>query len=543
MRLSARHAVCLGLFAAFANVASAQTTLTIVHVNDTHSHLDAFGPKDADLNGTRGGLLKAASIIARLRTQEPNTLLLHAGDAFHGDFFFNLYLDVPELQMLSALGLDAMAVGNHEFDLGPLPLAGALAQAPAGFPLISANLDFGQCTPATCGDLAVRIGASLLKEVGGVKVGVFALTVPTDPTTRPAPVKILGAEDPAILVGIAAQQVAALRGQGAQVVVLLSHLGLAYDSAIAQNVPGIDFVVEGHKHDLFPEPLAIPNPGGTQTLVVSAGEFYEHVGRLRFTVSNGAVLFDDYELLRADAGVPPSPEFAPLVEQLKAGIVAHYGEDVYATPLATAARFLAKDYDPLRPQRDTAMGNLVTDALRDATGTEIALTAYGLVSEGIHKGPVVGADVFRSVSYGFDPQTRLGFHLATFRIKGSELLKGIEITLSFLGVADDFFLQFSGLRYTYDSRLPAGQRVLPGSVRVNGAPLDPERLYTVTVNEGVAWVLLNSPYLKLEIQDLAILPDFEYHVLRDFARRLGTLRYRPWGRILDVAARPSRRAN
>ena len=118
-------------------------TITLLHVNDTHSHLDAWGPKDRHLEGTVGGMAKAASVIAAVRASEPNVLLLHAGDVFHGDLFFNQYFGVPELQLMKQLGFDAMAVGNHEFDFGPDVLAGSLAAAfgDGTLPLLSANLD------------------------------------------------------------------------------------------------------------------------------------------------------------------------------------------------------------------------------------------------------------------------------------------------------------------------------------------------------------------------------------------------------------------
>ena len=104
-------------------LAARPATITLLHVNDTHSHLDAWGPKDRHLDGTLGGMAKAASVIAAVRATEPNVLLLHAGDVFHGDLFFNEYFGVPELQLMKQLGFDAMAVGNHEFDFGPDVLA------------------------------------------------------------------------------------------------------------------------------------------------------------------------------------------------------------------------------------------------------------------------------------------------------------------------------------------------------------------------------------------------------------------------------------
>ena len=109
-----------------------------------HSHLDATGPKDAKLDGTTGGMVKAASIIGRIKATEPNTLLLRAGDAFHGSLFFQSTFGVAELQLMHGLGFDAMAVGNHEFDLGPDTLAYVLSTAfpvgQPGMPLLSANM-------------------------------------------------------------------------------------------------------------------------------------------------------------------------------------------------------------------------------------------------------------------------------------------------------------------------------------------------------------------------------------------------------------------
>ena len=120
-----------------------ETVITILHVNDTHAHLDSFGPKNIHLEGELGGIARAATIISEGRATEPNVLLLHAGDISHGDLFFNKFLDIPELNLMRSLGFDAMTVGNHEFDLGPDPLTYCLSAAlPNGeIPLLSANLD------------------------------------------------------------------------------------------------------------------------------------------------------------------------------------------------------------------------------------------------------------------------------------------------------------------------------------------------------------------------------------------------------------------
>jgi 5'-nucleotidase len=510
------------------------TEITLLHVNDTHSHLDATGPKDAALNGTRGGLAKAAALIGMQRAAAgPNVLLLHAGDVFHGDFFFNRYFGIPEFRMMRQIGFDAMTVGNHEFDLGPDLLAYSLSEAYGGdtLPLLSSNLDLSG-KPV----LATWIRHSLLKEVGGVKVGIFGMTVPGIPTTNSGDVKILGADNVALLLGIAGREVSALRAAGADVVIFLSHLGYLYDRAVAANVPGIDIVVGGHDHYRFEQPVRIAHPSGGQTLIVQAGEHYLDVGRLRFSVDNGAVAMTDYALLPVDETVPPAPGLQEVVDSLKAGIVAQYG-DVYREVLATAEKDLGTDSDPAKRKRDTAMGNLITDSMRDRTGTDVAITANGLISEGIVAGPIVGADLFRPVSYGYDPDTGLGLKLATFDIAGAELVKGLEIGLAWLGINEDFFLQVSGMRFRYDSTRPPGARVLLDTVHIGGKPIDPYGSYSVTVNEGLAMLL---PAMGLAVTNLSPLPELEYVVLRDYVSALGTVGTGSQGRIMDVGNNPGK---
>src|SRR5476651_2309509 len=123
------------------NYAFAQQTdtITILHINDSHSGLLPSGPRTADLKGTHGGIARAASVIGLTKMTEKNVLTLHAGDFSVGDIFYNAYFGVPELRILSGLGLDAMTVGNHEFDLTPATLKQVLDTAFAAggaFPLL-----------------------------------------------------------------------------------------------------------------------------------------------------------------------------------------------------------------------------------------------------------------------------------------------------------------------------------------------------------------------------------------------------------------------
>ncbi len=503
-------------------------TITLLHVNDSHSHLDAWGPKDENLDGTVGGMAKAATIIEDTRAREPNVLLLHAGDVFHGDLFFNAYFGVPEFQLMQQLHFDAMAVGNHEFDLGPDVLAYALANAypTAKLPLLSVNLDLADY-PA----LTTWIQSTVIREVGGVKIGIFGMTNPDDPMNMPAPVKILGAfPDTETLFGIAWLASAGLRGAGADIVICLSHLGLAYDQALAANVPGIDLIVGGHDHYVFATPVAVANPEGKPVLILQAGNHYRYVGRLRFDVEAGAVRVQDYAMLEVDRKVAPLPDVQGVVDGLKAGVEALYG-DVYHLELARAVSDLETTTKPKAPWRDSAMGNLITDAQRAATGTDIAMTANGLISEGIPKGPIVGVDLFRPVSYGYDVHTGLGLHLATFDITGLQLVMALETTLAYGEANEDFLPQLSGMSFAYDPSAPVGARVLLDSVRIGGEPLEVFASYSATVNEVVATLL---PMMGVEVTNVQLLDTPECTALESFVAGLHTVNYRSEGRIVDI---------
>ena len=509
-----------------ATLVLAQTTITFLHVNDTHSHLDADGPKDHHLHGTIGGIARAAAIIGSVRTTEKNVVLLHGGDAFVGDFFYNKYFGVPELQLMSSLGFDAMAVGNHEFDLTPDALTDALEAAKPTFPLLSANLIMGGY--ARSAELQQFVQSSTMIHRGGVNIGIFGMTVPTSPLTNAAPIIIDTNVGP-----IAYQMAAGLRAAGADIVICLSHLGFLYDQGIAAGVPGIDVIVGAHDHYLFDQPVRVTNPGGSQTLILQAGEFYEHIGELQLTVDNGVVTFAGYKMISLDGHVHPVAVVQETVNQLKSGIEATYG-DVYHKVLAVALSDINRHFDPASPLRDTPLGNLITDACRRKAETQLGITALGLTSEKIYAGPIVGADVFRAVPFGFDPQTGLGVKLVTFQIQGSELVKGIEMTLAYLEYSEDFFLQVSGMSYRYDATQPPGQRLILNSVRIGGKPVDLSATYSVAGDEGLANSL---PLLGVVTTNLEILPVNEYTVLKEFIDRHRFIDYRPEGRIRDISVK------
>ncbi len=368
------------------------------------------------------------------------------------------------------------------------------------------------------------IRPAIERSFGDVKVAIFGMTVPDNPTNMPAPVVVR--ED---ILGIAQATADSLRAEGADVVILLSHLGISLDRMVASYVTGIDLIVGGHDHNLYRKPIKVSNPAGRTVRIFQAGEHYKFVGKLTFTVDRGNITVNDYTVIDVDTSVPQVPEVQALVEDLKTGIESQFGP-MYQTVIARAPRELSKHYNERLPMRDTPMGNLVTDAYRKKTGTDLAITALGLISENIAKGPILGADLFRSLSYGYDEATGFGFRMATFDITGAGLVRGMEIGLSQLEVGDDFFLQYSGLRFSYDPSKPVGGRVDVGSIRVGGRKWSPTRVYSVTVNTGIA-MLLGS--LGVGVENLEWRDELEYDVVRDFIAGRRPVVSRPEGRIME----------
>ena len=347
------------------SAAGAQTdTVTILHLNDTHSNLAPLGPRNATLEGSIGGIARAATVIGMTKMETPEALVLHAGDISIGDLFYTKYFAVAELQLMLGLGVDAMTAGNHEFDLGPFYFQQMLdtAFAAGSIPILSANAVMDD--PAVAG-LRNHIIPYIVKTVGGTKVGIFGLTTPaTNLLSQPAPVAI--DED---FPAIAAAVVDTLTGKECKIIVCLSHLGAGYDQLLASAVPGIHLIVGGHDHYAFTKPLAAVNPLGDTTWIVQAESFYKAIGKIRLVANGTNVRLLDYTYIPLDSSIPEEPTTAAIVSGLISGIEGTYG------PMYTQrAGYVTGNFEEVAPsltelgKKDTPIGDLVADTYRDRPG-------------------------------------------------------------------------------------------------------------------------------------------------------------------------------
>jgi 5'-nucleotidase len=264
-----------------------EVVVTILHTNDTHSQIDPLPSNDK--NAGKGGVARRATYVKRVRKENPNTLLIDAGDVLQGTPYFNYYRGEVEYKAMSAIGYDASTLGNHEFDNGVDALAAALKFA--NFDIVSANYEVKGTA------LEGRVKPYVVKVVGGIRVGLFGLGISPTALITPENFKGITYNDPVIA---ARNVVKTLREQErCALVVCMSHLGYPFndrpsnhidDPKLAAQVDGIDFIASGHSHLFMEKPVEQTQPCGAKTLIFQVGKSGINVGRVDFTFRTGKLI-------------------------------------------------------------------------------------------------------------------------------------------------------------------------------------------------------------------------------------------------------------
>ena len=256
--------------------------VTLLHTNDTHSHIEPFGPGNGPSSG-KGGVARRGTLVKQLRSQLGSVLLLDAGDVFQGTPYFNEYKGHLDYQLMSMMGYDAATLGNHDFDNGVEGLLSAMEEAK--FPFVNCNFD-AKGAPL----LQKRLNPYLVRQFPGLKVGLTGVGVNFRGLVTDANHKGVDWRDP---VECLKPIVKHLREtEKVDLLVVISHLGYDLkgtqidDLQLAKLVPGIDAIIGGHSHTFLPEPTVVPNALGS-TLVAQVGFGGINLGRMDFTVAKG----------------------------------------------------------------------------------------------------------------------------------------------------------------------------------------------------------------------------------------------------------------
>lgn len=265
--------------------------ISILHTNDTHSRIDPFPPNDPNYPGM-GGYARRAAIINNYRKNDPEILLLDAGDYFQGTPYFNIYGGEVELRLMSKMGYDAATFGNHEFDNG---LDGFSQVLPfASFPIVSANYDFSQTI------IAGKVKPYIMLHRKGKKIGIYGLGINPRGLVSQALVAETRYLDP--LEKARETEAWLHRREGCDLILCLSHLGFSYndsrpsDVLIARHTRYTDIIIGGHTHLLLDPPELIMNQNNQPVAVTQAGYGGAYMGILDvyFNHNTGEKTVDPY---------------------------------------------------------------------------------------------------------------------------------------------------------------------------------------------------------------------------------------------------------
>lgn len=290
--LSARASAAIG--EPLLEAVSGETLITILHTNDTHSQIDPIPDNDKQWGG-KGGVARRATLVREVRSQNPNTLVVDAGDVFQGTPYFNFYKGEVEYKSMSLIGYDVVTLGNHDFDNGVDALAAAMKFA--NFEFVSTNYDV-RGTP-----LESRVKPYVVRTLGDVRVGLFGLGISPDNLITPENFKGVKYLDP---VGTARDAVRLLRDhEKCHLVLGMSHLGYypnpkgdeVGDTQLAAQVSGIDFIASGHTHTFMEKPYLQRNPEAKDTIIFQVGKSGIYVGRVDFKLKDGKVVASAGRLL------------------------------------------------------------------------------------------------------------------------------------------------------------------------------------------------------------------------------------------------------
>ena len=448
-REAIRAAIAAGLVTilpahARADDASVRERVTLVLVND----LDRMG----DVKG-RGGHAKLAA-VAKAERARGNTLLIHAGDALSPSILSGFDKGFHIIEMLNRIRPDVFTPGNHDFDHGGDNFRARVRQAT--FDVVAANIFERDGSPVA------GLKQSKIVEVGKVRVGFVGVT--TEETlylSKPDDIGFTPA------VAVAADRARKLRADGADIVVAVTHIGFADDMKLVRD-GAADVVLSGHDHNL------VTFWNGKVALVESASQAdYVTPVDLDIEVTHEGdrrrVSFTPVVRPIDTRGIVPDAEIAQMIAGYEAELDKELAIVVGTTetPLDTRSSLMRRE--------ETAFGNLVCDAMREAVAADICITNGGGVRA--NRQYAAGAEITRRIVLEELP---FGNKTVLLEVSG----KVIRETLEHGFTGDGTFPQVSGLVVRADPSRPAGQRVI--SVTIGGAPIADDGVYKLATNDYMA---------------------------------------------------------
>jgi len=432
-------------------------SLTVLFFNDLHGHLMPFEIKAEKGVEEVGGIARVATLIRQIQEEnnrkQVHTLVLVAGDILQGTPMSTVFKGEPDIRCLNAMGVDAMTVGNHEFDFGLDNFLKLKEQA--AFPFLSANIvlkESGQllCQPA----LEVPLEGSVTFTIIGATTQEFLTT------TQAENVATLDVLDSVTAVSrIYAKAIE--HGP----VLLLSHSRQETDRRIAKALPDLTAVIGGHDQILL-SPYGIEG----RVPILQAFEKGRYLGRIDLRIdpiSRRAKLINA-SYIKVTADIAPAPEISAIVNDYNARLGKKFKEVI-----GRCDTFLDGEREHIRYQ-ETNLGDFITDIMRAHTGAQIAMINAGALRASIKEGPITVEDVFKAMPYDNE--------LVRVELTGAEIQQALQRSVR--GAREDEdggFLHVAGITFNIRGRTVENIRVGAGQ-----QPIEPAAIYSVVVPDFLA---------------------------------------------------------
>lgn len=448
-------ALCLTLCLLAAQAFAGQY-VTLLHFNDFHGHLLPDPPDKA--GPSTGGLARMATLVDQTRkwndAHNVPTLLLNAGDVLQGTPLSTVYRGEPDFTCLNMMRVDSMTLGNHEFDFGLDNLLVRMAQAQ--FPLRTANVYRGQ-SPVSNGQMLTGTGITI-KRLGSEMAAIVGLTTPETKVESAAQnVAEIDFRDAAQTMR---EQIARLPEQ-VGLIIALTHMGLPADIKLAQDVPEIDVIIGGHSHSALQAPRVVG-----QTLICQAGGYSAYLGQLDAFVEDGQIVRHRGFLRPVNETVPERKDVAAVIKQYADKL-----EKQMSQVVGEAAVALNGDRTAVR-SRETNLGNLVADAMRERGEADLALVNGGGIRAGMDAGPITLGELLTVLPFNNE--------LVTMELTGAQVKQILDMNAANARNEDNGgFLQVSGVSFAVRGGSAA-------DVKVGDKPLQDDKTYKVATVDFLA---------------------------------------------------------
>lgn len=429
-----------------------RTKITILHTNDSHSRVF-----EGAYDGM--GFAKLSTLIKQHEAENKNTIILDAGDTFHGQTFATLEQGESIVKIMNEIGYDAMAAGNHDFNYGYERLL-ELAEMTV-FPVISANIIYEDT-----GELVLP--PYVIKEVDGIKLGIFGLSTPeTHFKTHPKNVEGLLFTDP---VEAAKKMVKELQDKQVDMIIALTHLGTDASSTdtsikVAREVQGIDLIVDGHSH-------TIENFGENGTWIVSAGEYLKNLGVVELDFEGKELVNIQAHLITKEdaASIEPDPAVQAVIDSIEQAQQSILNEVVGETTVV-----LDGEREQVRTG-ETNLGNLITDAMLHVTAAQVAIMNGGGIRASIDQGEITKGDIITVLPFGN--------YIVTKYVTGADIKAALENGVDAYPNTKGAFPHVGGMSFKIDPDADPGNRV--HSILIDGEQIQMDETYLLATNDFMA---------------------------------------------------------